>query len=154
MSYISYMGCSAPLTPGLCPPAAIVHISRWKEANPEGIPSLSPGLRGTSYPGCGRSKDSPTLKGFQPLTGTTAAHSKPAPCCNLFRVEHDSRTQPRVARGSQPWAGGYNPFGIEEWQVDLLVMAAPPAATSQQRGESIGARENLSVWTFNKTRCI
>jgi hypothetical protein len=126
MSYTGHMGCmdcSAPLTPSLGPPAAIVHVARWKEANPEGIPSLSPGLRDASYPGCGRSNGSPTLKGLQPVTGKTAPFSKIAPWCNPFRVEHDSRKQPRVARGSQPWAGGYNPFGIEKWQEDLLVMA-------------------------------
>jgi hypothetical protein len=147
--------------------------------NPKGIPSLSPGLRGTSYPGCDRGKDSPTLKGLEHLTGTAAARPsrnnlvgsgertrpaccqrrpavglafplvthrlviqsgrrkfaagrrkphaggmcsplptawiwlRPAPCCNPFRVEHDSGMQPKVARGSQLWAGEYNPFGIE-----------------------------------------
>jgi len=120
MSYISYMGYMsyiASLSPALFPRLAITHISRWQEVNPKGIPSLSPGLRGTSYPGCDRSKDSPTLMGLQHLTGTTAARHKPAPCCNPFRVEHGSRTQPRVARASQPWAGGYNPFGIEKRRV-------------------------------------
>jgi hypothetical protein len=87
-------------------------LNSMAEVNPNGIPSLSPGLRGTSYPGCARSKESPTLKGLQPLTGNAAARQKPAPCRNPFRVEHGSGTQPRVARASQPWAGGYNPFGI------------------------------------------
>src|ERR1035441_2345750 len=88
-------------------------MSRRQEVNPKGIPSLSPGLRATSYPGCDRSKDSPTLKGLQHLTGTSAARHKPVPCYNPFRVEHDSGTQPRVAHPSPPWAGGCNPFGIE-----------------------------------------
>jgi hypothetical protein len=93
---------------------------RWKdsptlksELNSKGILSLSPGLQGTSYPGCYRTQVSPTLKGLRHQTGTTAARQRPAPCCNPFRVEHDSGIQPRVARASQPWAGGYNPFGIE-----------------------------------------
>jgi hypothetical protein len=90
-----------------------------KEANPEGIPSLSPGLRGTSYPGCGSSKESPTLKGLQLLTGTAAARQRPALCCNPFRVEDSSGTQPRVARASQPWAERYNPLGIEKRHADL-----------------------------------
>jgi hypothetical protein len=106
---------------GLTRRLAITHISRWQEVNPKGIPSLSPGLRGTSYPGCDRSKESPTLNGLQHLSGTAAARQKPAPCYNPFRVERGSGTQPRVARASQPWAGGYNPFGIEKRQADLWV---------------------------------
>ena len=78
----------------------VTHILRRQEVNPKGIRSLSPGLRGTSYPGCDRGKDSPTLKGLQHLTETT--RQNPAPCCNPFRVEHDSGSQPRVARTSQP----------------------------------------------------
>jgi hypothetical protein len=108
--------------PSLSPGLASTHVPRWQEVNPKGIPSLSPGLRGTSYPGCDRSKESPTLKGLQHLTGTAAAPQKPAPCCNPFRVEHGSGTQPRVARASQPWAGGYNPLGIEKRRADLWVM--------------------------------
>ena len=149
LAIIEHVRCeddACPLTPAFSRRLAAPHISRLPELNPKGIPSLSPGLRGTSYPGCDRSKDSPilkpglnpkgipslspglrgtsypgcdrsqdspTLKGLQHQTGTTAARQRPAPCCNPFRVEHDSGTQPRVARASQPWAGGYNPFGIE-----------------------------------------
>ena len=93
---------------------AITHNSPPDEVNPKGIPSLSPGLRGTSYPGCDRSKNTPTLKELQHVTDTTAARQKPAPCFNPFRVDHNSGTQPRVARSSQPRAGGYNPLGIEK----------------------------------------
>src|ERR1039457_1598406 len=92
----------------------VPRISPRQERNPKGIPSLSPGLRAASYPGCDRSEDSPTLKGLQHQTRNTAARRKHAPCCNPFRVEHGSGTQPRVARGSQPWAGRCNPFGIEK----------------------------------------
>ena len=80
--------------------------------NPEGIAALSPGLRAASYPGFDRSKESPTLKGLRHATETAEARRKPVPCCNPFRVEHGSGRQPRVARGSQPWAVGYNPFRI------------------------------------------
>src|ERR1035441_2728709 len=90
------------------------HISRPKEVNPKGIPSLSPGLRAASYPGCKSIKDSPILKGLQHPTQGTEAHQEAAPRSNPFRVEHASGTQPRVARGSQPWAGGYNPARAEE----------------------------------------
>ena len=108
---------SVLLTPSLLSPSpsglAIPHIAHPQKMNPKGIPSLSPGLRGTSYPGRDRSKDSPTLKGLQHPTRTTTARQLPAPCRNPFRVERVSGTQPRVARASQPSAGGYNPFGIE-----------------------------------------
>jgi len=119
---------------GLTRRLAITHISCWQGVNPKGIPSQSPGLRGTSYPGCDRSKEPPTLKGLQRLTRTAAARHKPAPCCNPFRVERGSGTQPRVARSSQPWAEGYNPFGIEKRQADLWVMVTmqPRVARSSQ----------------------
>ncbi len=32
---------------------------------------------------------------------------------NLFEVDGSMLNFPRVARSSQPWAGGHNPFGIE-----------------------------------------
>ena len=95
------------------------HISRPKEVNPKGIPSLSPGLRAASYPGYKSSNESPTLKGLQHPTRGTEARQEPAPRYNPFRVEHALGTQPRVARGSQPWAGGYNPVGIEKRPPDL-----------------------------------
>ncbi len=117
------------LTPSPRKRLSITQISCWQEVNPEGILSLSPGLRGTSYPGCGRSKEAPTLNGLQPLTGTGAARQEPAPCCNPFRVERGSETQPRVARASQPWTAGYNPFGIEQRHADLW------GVTGRKRGE-------------------
>src|SRR5882762_832799 len=33
---------------------------------------------------------------------------------NPVGVETDATRKPRVARSSQPWAGGHNPFGIAE----------------------------------------
>jgi hypothetical protein len=45
-------------------------------------------------------------------------------CCNPFRVEGPTRRPPRVARASQPWAGRYNPFGIEKRRVELGVMTS------------------------------
>ena len=47
-------------------------------ANPKGIESISPGLRGTSYPGS-KTEKLPTLKGLHPF------HK--ALLCNPFRVE-------------------------------------------------------------------
>ena len=77
--------------------------------NPNGIPAFSPGLRGTSYPGCAMlfTFDS-TLKGLHDKLLTAATMS----CCNPFRVDGFCGIAPRVARSSQPWAEGHNPFRI------------------------------------------
>jgi hypothetical protein len=78
--------------------------------NPKGILAQSPGLRGTSYPG-----------------KSAGPHHNPngvaADCCthalrkrigrNPVGVGDETPTFPRVARPSQPWAGGRNPFGIK-----------------------------------------
>ena len=58
--------------------------------NPKGIVTSSPGLRGTSYPGSGFST------------------TEPQPCWGCLSWP----TLPKVARSSQPWALGRNPFGI------------------------------------------
>ena len=109
------------LAPTLPDGLAITHISRPQDMNPKGILSLSPGLRGTSYPGCDRSEDSPTLKGLQHLSLMPGGRSKSVRCYNPFRVEHALGMQPRVARASQPWAEGCNPVGIEIKPVDSWV---------------------------------
>ena len=73
--------------------------------NPKGIVSASPGLRGTSYPGW-RPAAFPTPTGLR-LVFTVWPQPRwgclPLPRC------------PRVARSSQPWASGRNPFGIRFW---------------------------------------
>src|ERR1035441_5574137 len=111
----------------------ITHISRAQEVNPKGIPSLSPGLRAASYPGCESSKDSPTLKGLKRLTRPTETRQKPAPRYNPFRVEHALAMQLRVARCSQPWAGGHNPFGIEKRPPDSWGKISPAGAITWLR---------------------
>ncbi len=85
----------------------------WVELskNPKGIPPQSPGLRGTSYPGL------QWQNSFQPRRGCGPIHfyyTSPMVGTghNPFRVVHFSTVFPRVARSSQPWAGGHNPFGI------------------------------------------
>ena len=113
---------------------AIPHISRWQGVNPKGILSLSPGLRGASYPGCGRSKESPTLKGLQHLARTATTRQQPGTCCNPFRVDYYSATKPRVARASQPWARRYHSFGIKKRHKDLWVMASPAGRASALTG--------------------
>ena len=84
--------------------------------HPKGMESFSPGLRGTSYPGCP----------LQPCQGLyqLLSMNRHAP---IYGVEErqDERAatlsglmgllsvSPRVARCSQPWAERCNPFGIE-----------------------------------------
>jgi len=75
--------------------------------NPNGIPSLSPGLRGTSYPGCPM-KTGTTLKGLR-----HAAPDKPGMDATPLGLEKIFDRFPRIAPASQPWADGRNPFGIE-----------------------------------------
>ena len=71
--------------------------------NPNGIPASSPGLRGTSYPG-------KWFASFTTPTGLRLIGSKmPQPRWGCDPL----RPLPRVARSSQPWAGGHNPVGIE-----------------------------------------
>jgi len=77
--------------------------------NPKGIGSLSPGLRGTSYPGFKHRKSQ------QPCKGCLTAPTDPflPPCrgiddhagdrlSNPFRVDALTRRTPSVARASQP----------------------------------------------------
>src|SRR2546427_9876206 len=77
--------------------------------NPNGIPAQSPGLLGTSYPG------KPKRNTLQPQRGCDRwrRHGR-----NPVGVVAIPRHAPRVARSSQPWAGGHNPFGIEKHVVD------------------------------------
>src|ERR1017187_9269495 len=86
-SGVQQRGRSGSLSLGL----SHTHISRPKEVNPKGIPSLSPGLRAASYPGCKSINDSPTLKGLQNPTQPTEAHQEPAPRCRCFSLSSGER---------------------------------------------------------------
>ena len=80
------------------------HKSSRFSANPEGIASLSPGLRGTSYPGLGSGVS------FQPQRGCgPSPHADATP----LGLRRSAGGHPRVARASQPWALSQNPFGIQ-----------------------------------------
>ena len=82
-------------------------LSGWeiRDANPKGIPSLSPGLRGTSYPG------STTSEGEFNPNGVVACRVDKR--CNPVGVGRIPIGPPKVARSSQPWADGHNLVGIE-----------------------------------------
>ncbi len=77
------------------------------ELNPNGIPSLSPGLRGTSYPGLASNPlHNPERVAANPRRSIHAGRFNP------FRVEDHFALTPRAAPSSQPRADGCNPFGM------------------------------------------
>jgi len=51
-----------------------------------------------------------TLKGLRQFFGPAYRDTAPQPFQGWFSLAR----LPRVARPSQPWAGGLNPFGIED----------------------------------------
>jgi len=71
--------------------------------NPNGIPSQSPGLRGTSYPGC------IVREVFNP-NGVVSFGSRRCAATPLG-LNHQSNCAPRVVAALQPWAEGHSPFG-------------------------------------------
>ena len=79
-----------------------------RSSNPNGIVSSSPGLRGTSYPGS-RTEWCATPTGLWPVGTGGAEGPQPRWGCGVIA------RFPRVARASQPWAGGRNPVGIQRW---------------------------------------
>ena|SRR5947208_507651 len=88
--------------------------------HPNGTESLSPGLRGTSYPGCRRSCQSSTLQGLHQLLSISsdapiywAKEHPDERAATLTGLLPPADPKPRVARSSQPWAERCNPFGIE-----------------------------------------
>jgi hypothetical protein len=98
-------------------PAAAAQICNlhWHLAtprNPKGIASLSPGLRGTSYPGSAHPMGRQPCRGC--LTAPIGPLSPPShgTRSNPFRVGTASDGIPRVARASQPRAERFHPFRI------------------------------------------
>jgi hypothetical protein len=87
--------------------------------HPEGMRSLSPGLRGTSYPGYAMgwganpvrvaSPHRPVRSRRRPIGLTTMKRTADSTLSGLVVL---SMLEPRVARASQPWAKRCNPFGI------------------------------------------
>jgi hypothetical protein len=87
--------------------------------HPEGMRSLSPGLRGTSYPGCAMGwGTNPERVASPPRPARSRRHAigltivKRTADATLSGLAVLSMLEPRVARASQPWAERCNPFGI------------------------------------------
>ena len=83
--------------------------------NPNGIPSSSPGLRGTSYPGS-------TVKKISNPNGVVSSRVASPMAATPLRLMKILIRVPRVARASQPWAEGRCPVGAKR--------ANPAAGTS------------------------
>ncbi len=75
--------------------------------NPNGIPSSSPGLRGTSYPGF-------TVKRNPNPNGVVSSRAESQMAATPLGLMKTLIRVPRVARASQPWAGGHSPVGAKE----------------------------------------
>ena len=108
-----------------------------RSENPNGIPSQSPGLRGTSYPG------SASVKPPQPQRG--CGQSVPDRGHDLGRnavgVVSISERAPKIGVARQPWAGGLNPFGIVRGHILALCAARsfknpPPAQPTTGNAKS------------------
>ena len=88
---------------------------RWF-CNPKGIVSSSPGL--------------PSPRGYPGIA--SVRFSTPTGLCPLSAIAPQPRwltppAFPRVARGSQPWASGRNPFGIHHWNFRKALAQILPA---------------------------
>jgi hypothetical protein len=75
--------------------------------NPDGIPSQSPGLRGTSYPGFA------VRKAFNP-NGVASFGSPRYDATPLGLFHSFSDFTPRVVASLQPWAECLSPFGANQ----------------------------------------
>ena len=84
---------------------------------PNGLETSSPGLRGTSYPGFG-TRRAATPTGLRHGWGVCRGGPQPRWGCEF------PGGIPRVARSSQPWAGGRNPVGIQRWTLARLSFGA------------------------------
>src|SRR2546427_5197869 len=84
--------------------------------HPKGMESFSPGLRGTSYPGCPRH---PVLNPARVVSIAVYEYAASIygagdeRAATLSGLMGSLLVSPRVARSSQPWAKRCNPFGIE-----------------------------------------
>jgi hypothetical protein len=99
---------------------------------------LSPGIpTGFHHPAQGceeratlghRHQKTPTLKGLYP----SPAPVPTAEGSNPFRLDDLWRRTPRVARFSQPWSKGWNPFGVRNRLTFWLRQAGPRSQDKQQ----------------------
>ena len=107
---------------------------------PNGIPSFSPGLGGTTYPGYD-AKQTLNPNGVAPLPSHDGVSLNQSPVFSMTRtgttplgLNPFSDRCPRVARSSQPWALWRNPFGIKGIQsFNMLATRNSPVESSVNR---------------------
>ena len=105
--------------------------------NPNGIPSPSPGLRGTSYPGSSSVKPPQPQRGW----GQSVPDRGQDLGCNAVGFVSISERAPKVGVGRQPRAGCLNPFGIVRGHILALCAARsfknpPPAQPTTGNAKS------------------
>jgi hypothetical protein len=81
-------------------PLEFGHFTAWRRGNPEGIVSLSPGLRAASYPGCGRPNPLPCKGCITAPIGVWTFY-----CMGKGQSRRDCIAKPRVASSELPWVG-------------------------------------------------
>ena len=86
--------------------------------NPNGIPSHSPGLRGTSYPGC-------NIRKVSNLNGVVSFGSRRC-ATTPSGLNHQSNRVPRVVASFQPWALLRSPFGANRGTPRSVSTPTPP----------------------------
>ena len=107
--------------------------------NADGVPSQSPGLRGTSYPGLNPINRSQPQRGC----GQRIASSRHNP----VGVAPSARRFPKVARPSQPWAEGHNPVGIDSSRAAFSFTPATRCAHHPASSKSQGLKaRDVIAW--------
>src|SRR5258708_8165333 len=91
-------------------PCAFETREALKRRIPKGFRPKAQGCEERATLGRNRGRDL-TLKGLRHRV--SACWSQPAPATTLSGLTHSRQPFPRVARSSQPWAGGRNPLGID-----------------------------------------
>jgi uncharacterized protein (TIGR03067 family) len=103
--------------------------------NPKGIPSFSPGLRGTSYPGLSTSKTPSTLKGLRRLL--TAAT-----LCTIALL------QPARAATDDGFTSIFNGKDLTGWDGNPALWSAKDGAiTGQTSAENAIKNNTFLIWT-------
>jgi len=112
-----------------CAPRVVAPLQPWAllrspfganrgTANPNGIPSQSPGLRGTSYPGC-------IVREVSNPNGVVSFGSRRCATTPLG-LKHQPNRVPRVVASLQPWALLRSPFGANRGTPRSVSTPTPP----------------------------
>jgi hypothetical protein len=136
-----------PIPKGLCPPAQGCELASYPGRHPR---SRFQPRRGCAAPVCIPSACGPNPRRNvhsipYPAAGATPAIHAGRRCTSMAQLLRSWRPHaliPRVARSSQPWAGGRNPFGIGKRDLRVrcaspLALCEPPAWGDPQSGRGL-----------------